>query len=182
MHIPVELLEHCKEAEWTYHQPTLLTADPSMEATPINQLHSASIFFEIPADEPLYLHSQGSFSYGTVEFLPTTPQSTASQDAEWSENWGGGVNGIQNQKIRVEIDAKYRDPSVFSWARVCQIGGEGVNYGVQGAEVPTPSVSGESTKSPIPDQVGVVIWVSSIMSLPSFVFSDHLLCRLQKLA
>jgi len=161
MNIPVELLDLCKDPEWTYHQPILLTTDPSMETSSINRLYSASTFFEIPADEPLYLLSQGNFSYGTVEFLPAI-----SQDADWGESGRGGVKGVREQKIKVEIDAKYRDLSVFDWARVCMIGGESVGDGTQGAEVPTSSTGREPKKDSILSQVGVMVWVSLIMSLP----------------
>lgn len=172
LHIPVELLDLCEDAEWTYHRPTLLTTDPSMETSPINQLHSASAFFEIPADEPLYLLSQGNFSYGTVEFVPAAPESGIPQDVEWSENGRGGVKTVLGQKIRVEVDAKYRDPSVFDWARVCMIGGENVEDGAQGA-------GGEPRKPSLLSRVGVMVWVSltgmsppSSSSLIIFRFTD----------
>jgi len=158
MHIPVELLDLCQDAEWIYHQPTLLTTDPSME-TSSNQLHFASTFFEIPAGEPLYLLSQGNFSYGTVEFLPATPESATTQDPEWNENGQGGVNGDQEQKIRVEVDAKYRDPSVFDWARVCMIGSESMEDGTQDA-------GRKPTKASMLNQVGVMVWVSLITPAP----------------
>jgi len=132
-----------------------------MGASSINQLYFASTFFEIPANEPLYLLSQGNFSYGTVEFLPI------SQDADWSENGRGGVKGDREQKIKVEIDAKYRDLSVFGWARVCMIGGESMGGGAQGAEVPTSNAGRKPTKDSILSQVGVMVWASLIVSLPS---------------
>ena len=159
MNIPVELLDLCRDAEWTHHRPTLLTTNPSTKTSTINQLYSVSAFFEIPADKPLYLLSQGNFSYGTVEFLPATYQSPVSQDANWRENGQEGIKGHQEQKIRVEIDAKYRDPSVFDWARVCTIGNDDMEDGTQGG--------GEPTKDPVLSQVGIMIWVSSITSLPS---------------
>ena len=162
MNIPVELLDLCKDAEWTYHRPTLLTTDPLMEASPINQLHSASTFFEIPADGPLYLLSQGNFSYGTVEFLPATSQPAVPQGADWSENGQGGVERIQEQKIRIEVDAKYRDPSIFSWARVCMIGGEGV----EDETIPTSGAGEKVEKDSMLSQVGVMVWVSLTMSPP----------------
>ena len=159
MHIPVELLDLCQDAEWTYRQPTLLTTDPSMETSSINQLHFASTFFEIPAGEPLYLLSQGNFSYGTVEFVPATSESTISQDSERSGNGQGGLKGDQEQKIRVEVDAKYRDPSVFDWARVCMIGSESAEDGTQGTGT-------KPTKASMLNQVGVMVWVRSTTSLP----------------
>ena len=162
MNIPVELLDLCKDAEWTYHRPTLLTTDPLMETSPINQLHSASTFFEIPADGPLYLLSQGNFSYGTVEFLPATSQSAVPQGVDWGENGQGGVERTQEQKIRVEVEAKYRDPSIFSWARVCMIGGEGV----EDETIPTSGAGGKTEKDSVLSQVGVMVWVSSTMSPP----------------
>jgi len=158
MHIPVELLDLCEDAQWTYRQPTLLTADPSIETPSINQVHSASTFFEIPAGEPLYLLSQGNFSYGTVEFLPVTSESATSQDPERSENGQGGVMGVGEQKIRVEVDANYRDPSVFDWARVCMIGSERAVDGTQ-------STGGKPTMASMLSQVGVMVWVSSTTSL-----------------
>ena len=167
MHIPIELLDLCKDAKWAYHQPTLLATDPSTRASPMNQFHFASTFFEIPADGPVYLLSQGNFSYGTVEFLSATSGSVISWDADWSENGQGEVDGVQEQKIRVEVDAKYRDPSVFNWAKVCMIGGENMEDGTQGAEVPISSAGKEPTKDSILNQVGVMIWVSLVVFLPS---------------
>ena len=130
-----------------------------METSSINQLHFASTFFEIPAGEPLYLLSQGNFSYGTVEFLPAMSESATAQDPEWSENGQGGVKGDQEQKIRVEVDAKYRDPSVFDWARVCMIGNESTEDGTQG-------IGRKPTKASMLNQVGVMVWVSLITPPP----------------
>ena len=172
MHIPVELLDLCEDAEWTYHQPTLLTTDPS--TSPINQLHSASTFFEIPAGEPLYLLSQGNFSYGSVEFLPATSESAIPRDPEWTENDQGGAQGDLEQKIRVEVDATYRDPSVFDWARVCMIGGESTADGAQ-------STDGKPPKASVLNQVGVMVWVSLTAPPPTLIVSDHpLLSRPQR--
>ena len=130
-----------------------------METSSINQLHFASTFFEIPAGEPLYLLSQGNFSYGTVEFVPATPEPPASQDPERSENDQGGVKGDPEQKIRVEVDAKYRDPSVFDWARVCMIGRGSAEDGTQDA-------GRKPTKASMLNQVGVMVWVRVIMPPP----------------
>lgn len=160
MHIPVELLDLCQDAQWKYHRPILLTADPSTETPSITQLHSASASFEIPVDEPLYLLSQGNFSYGAVEFLPATYP-------DWSENDQGGLKGDREQKIRVEVNAKYRDPSVFDWARVCMIGRDDMEDGVQGTGVPPSSAGGEPTKDSILSQVAIMIWVRLIISIPS---------------
>jgi len=165
MHIPVELLDLCQDAEWTYRQPTLLTTGPSMETSSINQLHFASTFFEIPAGEPLYLLSQGNFSYGTVEFIPATYESTILQDPDRSENDQGGIKGDREQKIRVEVDAKYRDPSVFDWARVCMIGSESAGDGTQGT-------GRKPTKASMLNQVGVMVWVRLTTSPPTLVAPD----------
>ena len=162
MNIPVELLDLCKDAEWAYHPPTLLATNPSAETSPTNQLHSASAFFEISADEPLYLLSQGNFSYGTVEFLPATSQFAIPQDADRSESDQGGVKWTREQKIRVEVNAEYRDTSVFDWARVCMIGGKIM----EDRSVPTSTTGGNTTGDSTPKQIGVMVWVSSIVSHP----------------
>ena len=160
MNIPVELLDLCKDPEWTYHPPTLLATDPSAETSPTNQLHSASTFFEISADESLYLLSQGNLSYGTVEFFPATPQFAISQNANWSESEQGGVKWTREQKIRVEVSAEYRDTSAFDRARVCMIGGEIM----EGRTVPTSTTGGNTTGDSTPKQIGVMVWVSSTVS------------------
>jgi len=160
MNIPVELLDLCKDAEWTYHPPTLLATDPSAKTSPTNQLHSASAFFEISADGSLYLLSQGNFSYGTLEFLSTTPQFATSRNADWSGSDQGGVKWTREQKIRVEVNAEYRDTSVFDWARVCMIG-RGI---MEDRSVPTSTTGGNTTGDSTPKQIGVMVWVSSTVS------------------
>lgn len=177
MHIPIELLDVCKDAKWTYHPPTLLTTDLSVGASFISQLYSASTFFEIPADEPLHLLSQGNFSYGTVEFLPVTSESIL-RDVEWSENGQRDLREAREQKIRVEVYAEYRNPSVFNWARICMIGGESMEDGTQGAEAPASHTGGEPVKDSILSRVGIMIWVSLTVPFPpsssliSFCFAD----------
>ena len=177
MHIPIELLDVCKDAKWTYHPPTLLTTDLSIGASFISQLYSASTFFEILADEPLHLLSQGNFSYGTIEFLPVTSESIL-RDVEWSENGQRELREAREQKIRVEVYAEYRNPSVFNWARICMIGGESMEDGTQGAEVPTSHTSGEPVKDSILSRAGIMIWVSLTVPFPpsssliSFCFAD----------
>jgi hypothetical protein len=167
MNIPVELLDLCKDAEWTYHPPTLLTTDPSRETSSTNQLHSASTLFEISADQPLYLLSQGNFSYGTVEFLPATSRFAISQNVDRGVDGQGGVGWARDQKIRVEVNAEYRDTSIFDWARVCMINGETLEDGT----VPTFSAGRKTTKDSILKQAGVMVWVSSTVypSSPSLL-------------
>ncbi|KAF9647708.1 hypothetical protein BDM02DRAFT_3187703 [Thelephora ganbajun] len=130
--------------------PQGLTTDPPIEASPNNRLHSASTFFEIPVDGPPYLVSQGNFSYGFTELLPAT---------SLFEDGQRGVGTIREQKINVEVNTEYRDPSIFDWARVCIIGGENTEDGTQGAGVASPTTSGELTRDSVFSKVGVMVQI-----------------------
>lgn len=108
-HIPVEVLDKCTDITWWFPEQDS-AAQPSY----------ANATFEVPANEPLFLVSQGNLSYGTIEFLPNPD--------------------VAAENTKVDVSVYYKTRSLLDSARVCSLAQAEAKHGLMFYVSPDPVI------------------------------------------